>query len=59
MIPIYIADTWQSDALDKLAEEEIHSIYSEDGKIYYNDADITLTSLYRDKDVQYEVVYIK
>lgn len=59
MIPIYIADTWQSDTLYALAEEGIHSIYSEDGKIYYNDPDLTWTSLYRNKDVQYEAILTK
>lgn len=59
MRPIYIADTFQRDALAGLAEEGIYSIYGEDGRIYYNDADLELTPLYRDGNVPYEAVLIK
>lgn len=45
MIPVYIADTFQRDAPDRLAEEGIFSIYSENGRICYNDAGLTLTDL--------------
>lgn len=42
MIPIYIADTLQKDALAELAGEGIFSIYSENGRICYNDDSLTL-----------------
>ena len=45
MIPVYIADTLQNNALTELAEEGIFSIYSENGRICYNDADLNLTFL--------------
>ena len=59
MIPVYIADTLQSDALNGLAEDGIFSIYGENSRICYNDADLTLTSLYCDEDVQYEAFLVK
>lgn len=43
MIPIYIADSFGKDALDQLAEEGIFFIYSENGRICYNDTGLTLT----------------
>ncbi len=59
MIPVYIADTFQRERLSGLAGEGIFSIYSEDGRICHNDAELMLTSLYRDKDVQYEAVLVQ
>ncbi len=45
MIPVYIADTLQNNTLTGLAEEGIFSIYSENSRICYNDADLNLTFL--------------
>ncbi|MCM1540951.1 MAG: hypothetical protein NC121_06770 [Blautia sp.] len=45
MIPIYIADTFEKDALEKMAGEGIFSIYSENGRVCYNDAELTVTEL--------------
>lgn len=59
MIPVYIADIFNKDALTKLAEEGIFAIYSEDERICYNDTDLMLTELYHDKNVQYEAVLFK
>lgn len=59
MIPVYIADIFNKDALPKLAEEGIFAIYCENERICYNDADLMLTGLYHDKNVQYEAVLFK
>lgn len=58
MMPLYIADSFNKDALPKLAKEGIFSIYSENRLICYNDADLILTGLYRENNVQYEAVLI-
>lgn len=59
MIPVYIADTLQHDALAGLAKEGIYSIYSENSRICYNDADLTFANMYCDEDVQYEAFWVK
>ena len=59
MIPVYIADTLQSDALTGLAGEGIFSVYCENSRICYNDADLSLTHLYSEEDVQYEAFWVK
>lgn len=50
MLPVYIADTLQKDSLEELAGEGIFSIYSENSRICYNDANLKLTFLHRDED---------
>ncbi|MBD5394387.1 MAG: hypothetical protein HDR71_08965 [Lachnospiraceae bacterium] len=45
MLPVYIADTLQKDSLAELAGEEIFSIYSENGRICYNDAGCSITEI--------------
>lgn len=59
MIPVYITDTLRGESLAKLTVEGISFVYSEDGRIYYSDADLKLSSLYRDADVRYEAILTK
>ncbi len=59
MAPLYIADSFNKDAVSKLAEEGIFSIYSENRRICYNDTDLILNGLYRDENIQYEAALIK
>ena len=59
MIPVYIAEDFQESSLARWAEEGIFSVYGKEGEIRYNDAGLILTSLYRDKDIEYEAVLIK
>lgn len=54
MIPIYIADTFQEEALSDLVDKEIYSIYCKDHMIYYNDSSITFTELYDKDQIKYE-----
>lgn len=54
MIPIYIADTFQEEALSDLVDKEIYSIYCKDQMIYYNDSSITFTELYDKDQIKYE-----
>ncbi|MBD5549934.1 MAG: hypothetical protein HDQ96_01980 [Lachnospiraceae bacterium] len=58
MMPVYIADTLQKDSLTELTGEGIFSIYSENGKVCYNDADLKLTLLQSNEYMQYEAVLI-
>lgn len=59
MIPVYIADALREESLTDLAEQGIFSICGENGKISYTDADLTLTSLYRQDEMEYEAVLMK
>lgn len=59
MIPVYISDTLREDSLAQLAQEGIFSVYGMEDEVRYNDAGLTLTSLYRDVHVQYEAVLAK
>lgn len=59
MMPVYIADTLYRDSLAKLAGEGIFSIYSEEDKIYYNDAELNISFPYNDANVQYEAILVK
>lgn len=59
MVPVYIADELKTGSLADLAAEGIYSVYSEDGKIYYNDENLVLTDLYHDQDVQYSKALVK
>ncbi|MCM1214806.1 MAG: hypothetical protein NC331_16840 [Lachnospiraceae bacterium] len=45
IIPVYIADTFEKETLEKMAGEGIFSIYSENGRVCYNDAGLTVTEL--------------
>ncbi|MCD8022771.1 MAG: hypothetical protein LUF30_07320, partial [Lachnospiraceae bacterium] len=53
MIPVYIADVFDADALEELAERGIYSIYCEDQVVYCNDPDVSLTNLYDEDGVTY------
>ncbi|MDE6750673.1 MAG: hypothetical protein K2K21_16670 [Lachnospiraceae bacterium] len=59
MTPVYITDSFHKDDLPKLAEEGIFALFCENRQICYNDADLILTELYSDGNVQYEAVLIK
>lgn len=59
MMPVYISDSFHKDELPKLAEEGIFTLFCENRRIWYNDADLILTGLYSDENVQYEAVLIK
>ncbi|MCD7812493.1 MAG: hypothetical protein LUH20_00310 [Lachnospiraceae bacterium] len=53
MLPIYIADEFDADALEELREDGIYSIYCEEQVIYCNDPDVSITDLYDEDDVTY------
>ncbi|MCC8103384.1 MAG: hypothetical protein LIP11_14385 [Clostridiales bacterium] len=53
MIPIYIADEFDADALEELGEDGIYSVYCEEQVIYCNDPDASITDLYDEDDVTY------
>ena len=59
MMPIYIADTFDAQALLSLMENGIHSIYCENGVIYYNEKSLVLTELYQKEDVQYQTSFVE
>ncbi|MCD7766355.1 MAG: hypothetical protein LUH53_07580, partial [Lachnospiraceae bacterium] len=53
IIPVYIADEFDADALDDLQENGIYSVYCEDRTIISNDPDIVLEDLYEENGVTY------
>lgn len=59
MMTIYIADTFDAQALLSLMENGIHSIYCENGVIYYNEKSLVLTELYQKEDVQYQTSFVE
>lgn len=59
MIPIYITDTFDKDAVLSLADTGIYSIYCEDSVIYYNEESLVLTELYQKEDVKYQTSFVE
>ena len=59
MIPVYIADSLQTEALTRLAQGGIYSVYCQDSKIRYNDPALILTSLYDGEDARYTAELVK
>lgn len=59
IMPAYIADEFNPEGLWSLAGDGVYSIYSDGGMIYCNDAELTLTDLYEDVNVRYEVSPVK
>lgn len=53
VMPVYIADQFQKEALSLLVRQEIYSIYCEDQAILYNDPSLVLTDLYDQGGVKY------
>lgn len=55
MMPLYIAEDFQEEALPALASEGIHSIHWQDGMIYPTDPQLRLRELYADEKTRYTV----
>lgn len=53
MLPVYIADTLQEEAVAALAEEGINSIYCQDSVVLYTDAGAGLEDFFAADDVTY------
>lgn len=58
VIPVFIADDFNEDSLEVLAQNKIYSIYCKDRTILYNDFDLHLDLSNKDK-VQYAAKYVE
>ena len=59
MLPVYINDTLEADAVRHLSSEGIQSIYGENGTLYYTDSSAEITDLYEKDNVKYTIKQIK
>ena len=53
MIPIYITEEFDEQAVAALTEEEIYSVYCKSSVIYYNDSTMQLSDLYKNENINY------
>lgn len=59
IIPVYIADSFQEEAVGKWREKGISSVYCENGVIFYNDPELSFRGMYQDGTVAYRTELIK
>ena len=59
IIPLYVNDTLQKDAVASLSSDGIQSIYGMDGVLYYTDSAADITDLYEKENVKYTAELIK
>lgn len=59
LIPVYITDTWEPDAVKTLRNDGTDSIYCEDGILYYTDDKLDLTDFYHKEQVIYKAEYVR
>ena len=55
LIPVYIADRFDAQALTALSESGLQAVWCEDGSIFYTAAEISLSGLYEDDSVRYRL----
>lgn len=53
IMPIYIAETLDEQALVDLLSEDVYSIYCKDSVIYYNNSDVIISDLYDIDQIHY------
>ncbi len=53
MMPLFVADTWNADAVGNLSAQGIHSIYITDETVYHTDSDAEIDQFYCDESVTY------
>ncbi len=53
IMPIYIAETLDEEALVDLLSEDVYSIYCKDSVIYYNNSDVVISDLYDIDQINY------
>lgn len=58
MLPVYISDTFDEDALTTLKDQKIYSIFSKDRTIYYNEKSLVIKDLFQKEDVAYTTSYL-
>lgn len=58
MMPVYIADTLDAEALNALTEQGIYSIYCNGTEVRYNQKDARLSNFLSDDDFSYYGVYV-
>ena len=53
IVPVYIAEALDEQALIDLTTEDVYSIYCKDSVIYYNDSEIAISDMYDHYNVSY------
>lgn len=58
-IPVYVAEELSTETVAELAEDNIYSIYCEDGLIKYNDSAVIFSNLLNEESMKYTTQLIK
>ena len=59
VIPVYVTEEFQTEAVAALAEAGIYSIYCEESVIKYNDASLVLTEILNEESVKYTTEFVE
>ena len=59
LIPVYIADELDTDAVKILATEQIYCIYGKNHTLYYTEKTLDLTDLFDKDGVSYKAQYLE
>lgn len=59
LLPIYVEDTLDTDALNSLTASGVYSIWFEGSELYHNQENINLSGIYSDENIAYKAVFSK
>ena len=59
IMPLYITEELNEQAIVDLSSEDVYSIYCKDSVIYYNDSNVVISDLYNYDNVNYTASLMK